>query len=222
VTFDFHGIELILHAAGAVQVPSQRALIIADTHFGKSATFRAKGLPVPEGDTAIDLARLDALLAKTQAERLIIAGDFMHAQEAKTPAVLDLLGDWIKNLTVDLILIQGNHDQRVGILPPDWGHRWVEDHWLEQLHILHDPKDALQATPTLAGHLHPVIAVKQTKGRPLRLRCFWQSGNLLVLPAFGSFTGGHLVEADLQDHLYGLANDQVVVLPKDRYRRRSL
>ncbi|OYV00284.1 MAG: hypothetical protein CFE26_24210, partial [Verrucomicrobiales bacterium VVV1] len=41
---------------------SSRALIVADVHLGKSATFRAKGLPVPEGDNEHDLGRLAALI----------------------------------------------------------------------------------------------------------------------------------------------------------------
>ncbi len=214
---DFHGTLLILHADRAVEIPNQSTLVIADTHFGKSATFRANGLPVPEGDTATDLARVDALITKTQAKQLIIAGDFMHASEAKSPAVLDLLGCWIANLSIRLVLIQGNHDQRVGALPPDWGQTWVSDHQLGALHITHDPKDAKTNTPTLTGHLHPVIAVKQTKGRRLRLPCFCQRDHTLILPSFGSFTGGHAIEPQPEDRLFSIVSNHVIQLPKDRY-----
>ncbi|TXD50975.1 DEAD/DEAH box helicase, partial [Ralstonia sp. TCR112] len=31
--------------------PVQRMLMVADAHFGKAATFRARGVPVPAGST---------------------------------------------------------------------------------------------------------------------------------------------------------------------------
>jgi len=39
-----------------------RWLVVADAHVGKAATFRARGVPVPEGTTQANLARLTALI----------------------------------------------------------------------------------------------------------------------------------------------------------------
>ena len=46
---------------------------------------------------------------------------------------------------------------------------------------------------TIAGHLHPTISLRSPSGDRLSGRCFVATQGLLVLPAFGSFTGGHRV-----------------------------
>jgi len=46
---------------------------------------------------------------------------------------------------------------------------------------------------TIAGHLHPTISLRSPSGDRLSGRCFVAAPGLLVLPAFGSFTGGHRV-----------------------------
>ena len=46
---------------------------------------------------------------------------------------------------------------------------------------------------TIAGHLHPTISLRSPSGDRLSGRCFVATSGLLVLPAFGSFTGGHRV-----------------------------
>ena len=44
---------------------------------------------------------------------------------------------------------------------------------------------------TIAGHLHPTISLRSPSGDRLSGRCFVATTGLLILPAFGSFTGGH-------------------------------
>src|SRR5690554_3561823 len=68
------GQTLTLHPERAVYWERARTLIVADTHFGKAATFRAHGLPVPVGTTTAALQRLDAVLTRTRAERLLFLG----------------------------------------------------------------------------------------------------------------------------------------------------
>ncbi len=66
---DLAGIALQLHADRAVFWPEQRALFVADTHFGKAATFRRHGIPVPSGSTAGTLRKIESLLQSTSATR---------------------------------------------------------------------------------------------------------------------------------------------------------
>jgi metallophosphoesterase superfamily enzyme len=62
---------------------------------------------------------------------------------------------------------------------------------------VHEPAADLQ-TPrrdlfTIGGHLHPTVALQSPSGDRLADRCFLHAEATLVLPAFGSFTGGHRV-----------------------------
>ena len=61
------GTALQLLPQRALWWPAARMVMVADVHFGKAATFRRAGQPVPHGTTADNLARLDAVLAATGA-----------------------------------------------------------------------------------------------------------------------------------------------------------
>ena len=58
----------------ALYWPARRALLVADVHIGKAASYRALHQPVPRGTTEATLLRLDALLAACECEMLIVLG----------------------------------------------------------------------------------------------------------------------------------------------------
>ena len=60
--------------------PAERLLVLGDLHFGKAATFRSRGIPVPGGTTRENLSVLDALLATHDVQRVLFLGDFLHAR----------------------------------------------------------------------------------------------------------------------------------------------
>src|SRR6478752_4639680 len=92
------------------------ALIIADLHWGKAATFRAAGVPLPPGTTTDDLARLDRALARTGARRLILLGDLFHARAGRhAAATLVTVAAWRSaHPSLDVLLVRGNHDRSAG------------------------------------------------------------------------------------------------------------
>ena len=71
-----------LHAERALHWPTTQTLFVADVHLGKAAAFRAGGVPIPRGATAEDLARLNALIVRTRAKRLVVLGDFRDPSES--------------------------------------------------------------------------------------------------------------------------------------------
>lgn len=190
-------------------------LIIADTHFGKSATLRAHGIPVPEGDTVRDGARILALVERHQPARLIIAGDFFHAPEGKSPAVLESLTALFRELSCEVSLVLGNHDLRSGSLPAEWPVAIDVNCALGDLTVVHDPADAPTGSFCICGHLHPVARINDGKNTGFRAPCFWFSDNRLVLPSFGTFTGGVVVHPRGADRIFAPLHDQVVEVPVD-------
>lgn len=82
------GAQVLLLPERALYWPAARTLVIADPHFGKAAAFRARGVPVPEFTTLDNLARLDAVLSRTSAERLVVLGDFLHARQGRSKTLL--------------------------------------------------------------------------------------------------------------------------------------
>ncbi|MGL5097997.1 MAG: ligase-associated DNA damage response endonuclease PdeM, partial [Planctomycetia bacterium] len=67
---DWTGERLLLSADRSVWWPTERTLFIADPHFGKAATFRRAGVPVPQATLDDDVARLDRLIDDADARRL--------------------------------------------------------------------------------------------------------------------------------------------------------
>lgn len=177
----------------AVWWPAARTAFVADMHFGKAATFRRAGLPVPHGTTADNLARLDEVLAVTGAEHLVFLGDFLHARSGAAAALWEQLLPWRqRHGQVEMTLVRGNHDLHAGDPPQTLGIALVNEPWrpVEGSAVLacHHPQTAAGAT-VLAGHLHPTARLSGPARDSVRLPCFAWAPGLVVLPAFGAFTG---------------------------------
>lgn len=215
VEFGCESLELL--AAGAIHWRARRCLIVADAHFGKAATFRARGVPVPQGTTRETLARLDAVLDRTQPALLVFLGDLFHASEAHAPATLAALRAWREaRSSLGVVLVEGNHDLAAGAPPPDLGIEVRSEPWrVDGLALCHHPQ-FVQGAQALAGHLHPAVRISGRAGDSVRLPCFWLREGLTVLPAFGSFTGGARFDREPGDRVVAIAEDRLYELPSLR------
>lgn len=192
----------------------RRALLVADTHWGKAATFRAGGIPVPGGTTTEGLHRLSTAILRTGAEGVVFLGDFLHARAGRQPATLRALGVWReRHAQLDLVLIRGNHDREAGDPPPGLGIRCVDA-------PLHEDPFLLAHHPTggtggygIAGHVHPTVRLAGPARERQRLPCFWFGRQGVVLPAFGEFTGGADVSPAPGDRVFVVADDAVIEVP---------
>jgi uncharacterized protein len=204
--------SLALLPEGAAFLTESSTLIVADVHLGKSAAFRAKGLPVPEGDSARDLGRLLDLAEKSKATQLVIAGDLFHSATGMTPDLAASMAEFITRLEIPITLVAGNHDLKIAKLPTQL--RSVPHLDLaENLRVIHDPAHASGDRLHISGHWHPVVKIPDGKRTSLRLPCFLFRNNTLVLPAFGSFTGGAILDAQPQDRVFVALREQVMELP---------
>ena len=197
--------------------PAGRVLWVADLHLGKAATYRALGQPVPSGTTRENLARLSALLHHYQPAQLIFLGDFLHAAQARTPALLAALAAWrASHAGVDCTLVRGNHDSRAGDPPLALGIHSVDEPWtIGPFAACHHPQR--HATHfVLAGHLHPVLSLHGAGHAHLRLACFSFEARCAVLPAFGEFTGGMQLAQQPGRTLYAVGGQAVWRLPPGR------
>ena len=206
------GETLLLMAERALYWRREGALIVADLHWGKAATFRAAGVPLPPGSTTDDLARLDRALERTGARRLLLLGDLFHAREGRrAAATLATAAAWRSaHRSLDVLLVRGNHDKRAGDPPDELGITVVEaPHDITPFALHHEaPRSA--AAYTLAGHVHPGFVVAGPARQRERLPCFVVGRRGALLPAFGSFTGTVAVEATPDDRVFVIAEDSVI------------
>ncbi|MGC1479107.1 MAG: ligase-associated DNA damage response endonuclease PdeM, partial [Chthoniobacterales bacterium] len=167
-----------------------RTVVVADTHFGKDATARAGGAAVPEGVTSADLARLDGLLDRHEAERLWVLGDVFHSEFSREPRTMAVLEGWRsrrEELAIEIVL--GNHDRRVEALTDRLG-MTILPIGVERgvWRLAHEPK-VVKGGHVLCGHVHPGVRVSGAGRQGVRLPCFTVRKNNTILPAFGGMTG---------------------------------
>jgi len=178
------GAPLLADCAGALYWPEQALLAVADLHFEKGSSFAARGILLPPYDTASTLLRLAALIARYAPRCVVALGDSFH--DGGGPARLgaadrDSIGALQRGR--DWIWITGNHDPEPSA---EVGGSFAGELSVGPLTFRHLPSGA---EAEVAGHLHPVARVSH-RGRAVGRRCFAADGTRMVMPAFGSYTGG--------------------------------
>jgi uncharacterized protein len=184
--FDFAGHSLHALPQCGLFWPARRALIVADLHFEKASWFAKFGQMLPPYDSIATLTDLTALVVATQPTELWCLGDSFHdsAGARRLPPKAEAM---LRALTekLDWVWVTGNHDHA---LDDPFGGRIVEEADVDGLILRHEA-DPADPRPELSGHFHPKLRVA-IRGRNVARRCFVASATKLILPAFGSLTGG--------------------------------
>ncbi len=193
---------------------------MADLHLEKGSSFAAwHGQFLPPYDTRETLRRLAGVIDRLQPDAVVSLGDSVHDSdgwermgeaEREMLATLEYACRWT--------WIAGNHDPADAAqsgennaltareIPLETGtaafpdtcaakanagqpHRAsVDELQVGDIVLRHEPT-AEAEQHEIAGHLHPAAKVATPRGT-VRRRCFVADGRRLILPAFGSFTGG--------------------------------
>ena len=208
---DVIGEEVVLLPERALFWPRAATLLVADAHIGKAAAFRALGVPVPRGTTLGAMARLDTLLDRTSASRIIFLGDLLHAREGRAPETVRALAEWReRHSAIEMLLVRGNHDRHAGDPPGEVAIECLDAPLLEPpFAFVHHPR-AVPDHYAIAGHLHPAAVMTGPARQRERLACFWLGADVAVLPAFGDFTGVADVSAGPGDRVFVIAGEQVL------------
>ena len=202
------GETLTLLPERAMYWESRSTLFVADPHWGKAATFRAYGIPVPSGTTDEGIARLDRMVQRTSAMQVIFLGDLLHAKAGRSGEMFAAVGVWRKkNPNLEILLVRGNHDRRAGDPPEALGIRCTDSpHLMSPFVLDHHPRASADGY-VLSGHVHPGVRVVGE-----RLPCFLVGAEVAILPAFGEFTGLAIVHPAQGSSVYAIADDCVIEL----------
>ena len=184
--FDFAGQHFFMLAENALYWPRHGALIVADLHLEKGSWYAARGQPLPPYDSHDTLDRLAALGARTGARAIWCLGDSFHDRDAANrivPAVAARLAAQAQSAA--FVWIAGNHD---GLSAGAWGGSIADEMVVDGIVFRHQAvRD--EARPEISGHFHPKLRT-QVRGRHVARPCFVADDRRLILPAFGSLTGG--------------------------------
>ena len=172
-----------LHAlpSGAMYWPAQSLLCVSDLHFGKSERLaRRGGSLLPPYETRATLEKLEADIDRTAPAQVICLGDSfddLAAAEGLEEAARLRLARLMAGR--DWTWIEGNHDAG----PVEIGGTHRASVALGPLTFRHIADPAQNAE--ISGHYHPKAQIKGTS-RP----CFLLDAHRLILPAYGTYTGG--------------------------------
>lgn len=212
ITIELQGEHLRLLPERLLFWERWRTLVLADAHFGKAATFRARSIPVPGGTTQAALQRLEAAIQRTQPERLICLGDLLHARDGRVSMTMTAVAAWrTRHAQLDFVLVRGNHDQHAGDPPAAWRVCCVDEPWAERPFVWrHFPAPEAEGY-TLAGHLHPAVRLAGRGGLQVTLPCFYLGDTVGVLPAFGDFTGTATIHPRQGERVYVIADEEIML-----------
>ncbi len=184
-------------------------LVIADLHLGFEYEMEKAGIKLLS-ETPRKLERIQKLVEKTKAKRLLILGDLKH--EIPFPSgrekweVREFVNQVKKFVHVEVV--KGNHDGNLDFLeipiyPPSGtvigdagyfhGNAWPD-------------KKLLSCKYLVMGHTHPTIIFEDKLGHRTRLPCWVRAkldpekceqkygiksrNELIIMPAFSELTGG--------------------------------
>lgn len=186
VPLSFAGETFAASPQGALHWPAQDALLVADLHLEKASWFARLGQFLPPYDSVATLSALDDLVQATGVSRLYCLGDSFHDRFG-----CDRLPEQARSLLLGMTSrlewtwILGNHDPGFA---DHCGGTLVEEMTVGGITLRHEAHPG-DPRPEMSGHFHPKYRV-QVRGRRVSRRCFVASASKLILPAFGSLTGG--------------------------------
>jgi hypothetical protein len=186
VPFSFGGHDWLALRGGALFWPGRQALLVADLHFEKASFFARFGQMLPPYDTLATLADLSALIAATGAAEVWCLGDSFH-DVGGCDRLPEQARQALRALTaaVRWTWITGNHDR---VVADHCGGDVVDQALVDGLMLRHEA-EAQERLPELSGHFHPKLRIR-VRGKQVARRCFVATPTKLILPAFGSLTGG--------------------------------
>ncbi|MGY6633490.1 MAG: ligase-associated DNA damage response endonuclease PdeM [Alkalilacustris sp.] len=209
--FTLSGIALRACACGALHWPDRGLLVVSDLHLGRAERLARRGGPLlPPYETDDTLSRLAEAIDATAATHVVALGDSFDdraAAAALTPAQHDRLTALMAGRVWDWV--EGNHDP--GPLDLPGTHR--SDLTLGPLTLRHIAQP--QATAEISGHYHPKARLA-LGGARLARPAFLIDRVRVILPAFGTYTGGLSTEAEALSDLMG--PDAIAVLTGPRAR----
>jgi DNA ligase-associated metallophosphoesterase len=184
--FEFAGTQLEALKSGALWWPECATLCVSDLHLGKSERIARKGgATLPPYETRDTLTRLAGDITATGARRVICLGDSFDDLGAAM-ALEEQDRQWILKLQAgrQWIWIEGNHDPG----PTDLGGSHLFELLDAPLTFRHIAQQAA-VSGEVSGHFHPKASIT-AKGRKITRPAFLIDAKRIVMPAYGTYTGG--------------------------------
>lgn len=198
----------ILHPSGALFWEEKDILIISDVHLGKISHFRKFGSAIPQQAIRGNFKKLDEVFAFFAPEKIVFLGDLFHSSLNQEWLLFE---SWVEKISADLILVEGNHDIISPLKYEDLGVQIAPELTLDSFLLTHHPEKR-SGFFNFSGHIHPGVKIMGLGRQELKLACFFKCANQMILPAFGEFTGKHILSPGEKDEVYVVTKEEVIQL----------
>jgi hypothetical protein len=176
----------------ALLLRDERTAVISDLHLGFEGALAEQGVSIPRFQRRVILERLGALLDRSKAERVVVAGDFKHEFSR------NLVDEWVEVKQVlrfireraEPVLVRGNHDNFLATILGDLRLTLHERADIGGVTIVHGHEDVSTLTPIVMGHEHPAVKLRDELGAVVSVPAFLVTPRLVVLPAFSPLALG--------------------------------
>ena len=189
---------VVLAAPGGAFVPSERTLIVADTHAGLPSELRARGHAVPIGDDRELHAKVRVMIERTRAERIVVAGDLVHGPGSQRHSAIEL---FVRAMAPCVVrVVRGNHDRAIESALDALGVEHATELSVGPHAVVHgDDVPRVKALRARAitegarvfiGHVHPALLLDDNAGARKVCPAFASAKGLLFLPALSVWARG--------------------------------
>ncbi|GHA23253.1 DEAD/DEAH box helicase [Salinimicrobium marinum] len=202
------GQTFILHPSGGMFWEEEDLLVISDVHLGKVAHFRKHGSAIPQLALKGNFLKLDLVTGFFDPKKIIFLGDLFHSYINYEWQHFD---QWMQDISAEVVLVEGNHDV---ISPKKYealGVKVIPELIIGDFLFTHHPEERENCF-NFSGHIHPGVKINGMARQQLKLPCFFRRQNQMILPAFGEFTGKHILEPKAGDEVYVVTKEEVIYL----------
>ena len=197
-----------LHPSGALFWEIKKIVLISDVHLGKVSHFRMHGVAIPNNAILENFERLSKAIQIFDPEKIIFLGDLFHSSKNTE---WNLFEEWVAQCKKEIILIAGNHDIIDKKHYTDINISVLQFLEVDDFLFTHKPADG-KGRFNISGHIHPGVILRGQGGQSLKLPCFFRKENQMILPAFGEFTGKHIIKPEAHDIIYAIAKDEIIIV----------
>ena len=203
--------DVLLTKQKALFWPEQKLLALSDVHIGKAESLQSFGINVPSGEHKHDLERISNLIQEYEPTQVLVLGDWIHHKNSWTLDLQrDLLQFFDQHSQIAWRLLIGNHERGsrnfLETLPFDLIDGDLD---LKPLTFRHGHDSAPAHGFQIQGHIHPVVRLRHGSTQ-VRLPCFAQGPDALILPSFGGLTGGFEINLNKFSQVYACTPSSVI------------
>lgn len=200
--------RIILDASGTLFWPTYDLLVFSDLHFEKGSFLSQFANPIPRLDTQKTLNNMQNILALYQPSCVICLGDSFH--DGNAISRMDLRNIEVLNSMVNSVLnwqwVLGNHDPEI---PKEIAGLSSVNLTVNNLLLVHEPEEKIKKAQDyesieaqIVGHFHPKMRTKKV-GHMMSGKCFVVGNEVLLMPAFGQYTGGLSIDHEVIKNTVG-------------------